>query len=133
MMRITGEPKLGPGRKELNDYERDYQMGNKTEDSAQQAVDLVKALRGKLSPYLTKELNESAFFVDLADIYEACTWYVETMGRISDVSLTRDELETVLIDIDVNMLEHLNYHLDSLKKSLPAVLNAISLPEDMNP
>jgi hypothetical protein len=66
---------------------------------------------------------------DLTDMLEACDWFMSVIGAVADRPLTRDELETLLIDIDVNMLQHLAHHLDSLKRQMPANLEAIAEPD----
>jgi len=70
--------------------------------------------------------------VDVTDILEACEWYVRTVGANRSESLSRDELETLLIEIDVNLIQHLSFHLESLRKDLSSVLDAIALTEDKN-
>jgi hypothetical protein len=66
--------------------------------------------------------------VDLTDMLEACNWFLSAINAAADRPLTRDELETLLIDIDVNMLQHLAHHLDSLRRDMPAALEAIAEP-----
>ena len=39
------------------------------------------------------------------------------------------KLESLLVDIEINMLRHLAHHLDSLRRDMPAVLEAIAEPD----
>lgn len=64
-------------------------------------------------------------YADLHDMLEACHWFVDKMDAAKGQPLDREQLESLLIDIEVNMLDHLAYHLDSLRKDLPKVLEAI--------
>jgi hypothetical protein len=69
-------------------------------------------------------------YADLTDMLEVCEWFVRTINGIKVEHLTRDELESLLIEIEGNMLRHMTYHLNSFGADLPAVLDAVGLPED---
>ncbi|QNK69471.1 hypothetical protein [Variovorax sp. PAMC26660] len=91
---------------------------------------LLGVVKKELDKYSLDENLSGRIFVDLSDIFEACKWFVDTIESEKFESLSQDELETLLINIDVNLIQHISYHLESLRKDFPVVLDAIGLPED---
>jgi hypothetical protein len=89
-----------------------------------------RSLVNQLRAFVPDQALTGRMHADLTDMLEACNWFVSAIGAVADRQLTRDELETLLIDIDVNMLQHLAHHLDSLRREMPAVLDAIADPDD---
>lgn len=87
------------------------------------------SLVNQLKTFVPDQTLTGRMHADLTDMVEACDWFVSVIGAIADRQLTRDELETLLIDIDINMLQHLAHHLDSLKREMPAILEAIAEPD----
>lgn len=68
-------------------------------------------------------------YVNLTDMLESCVWFAEQMQANGHGKLTRDELETFLINIDINMLQHLVSHLESLRRDMPTILDAVGTNE----
>lgn len=66
--------------------------------------------------------------VDLQDLLEASKWLVEAVKAIEGRELSRSELEDLLVEIDVNFVEHASYHLASLRGDLKATLE--NFPND---
>lgn len=89
-----------------------------------------RSLVDQLKTFVPDDGLTGRMFADLTDALEMCNWFSSTIGTSAGRQLTRDELETLLIDIDIKLLQHLAYHLDSLRRDMPAVLDAIALPED---
>jgi hypothetical protein len=89
----------------------------------------VKRLVRQVEAFVQDKRLCGRLYADLTDLLEACNWFVSTVQGI-DKELSRDELESLLIKIDVNVLQHLGYHLESLKQDMPVMLDAIGLPED---
>ena len=71
-----------------------------------------------------KELS-GRLHADLTDMLEACRWFVSKVGADESALLDREQMESLLIDIEVNMLDHFGYHLDSFRKDLPKLLEAV--------
>ena len=90
----------------------------------------IRSLVDQLKPFIEDKGLRGRLYADLTDILEVCNWFVSAVRADSMKPLTRDELETLLVDFDVNMLQHLAYHLDSLRKDMPAVLDAVGQRED---
>lgn len=90
----------------------------------------VRSLVDQLVPFVRDEKLGGRLYADLTDMLEACNWFVAAVGVPRPVPLTREELESLLVDIEVNMLQHLTHHIESLRKDLPAVLEAVGLPDD---
>jgi hypothetical protein len=88
--------------------------------------DVLRALRLKLDGLLPESLQKSQVFVDLVDIHEICRAYLNAVNRILvEESLSPAGLEDILYEIDSELFEHLPYHLKSLKKLLPKVIEAL--------
>ena len=97
------------------------------EVSAEQMACLVSDLKRKLAPHLTDSLNQSQLFVDMADAYAACCSFIAIVDDISTVEfLQTDQVETFLVDVDVHLLEHLTYHLESLRKLIPEAVDFLA-------
>ena len=66
-------------------------------------------------------------FVDLADIWGMSRWYLRYVENLlsRERTLSRNELETILIEIEVQFLYHLSYHLKSLRRLVPQALAAL--------
>ncbi|MDR2189451.1 MAG: hypothetical protein LBE62_15615 [Azonexus sp.] len=84
------------------------------------ASQLVGDLKNKISPYLSDSLNQSQFFVDVADAYSACSSFISLVDDLlsKDIVLA-DQVEVFLADLDVHLLEHLAYHIKSLRRLIP--------------
>jgi hypothetical protein len=88
-----------------------------------------RSLVNQLKAFVSDKALTGTMHADLTDMLEACDWFMSAIGAVADRQLTRDELETLLIDIDVNMLQHLAHHIDSLKRQMPSILEAIAEPD----
>ena len=93
----------------------------------ERAVQLVANLKRKISPCLTDVLNQSQLYVDIADSYEACSSFVSLVDDfLSRDTVLADQVETFLVDLDVHLLEHLAYHMKSLRRLIPAALDFLA-------
>ena len=88
-----------------------------------------RSLVDQLKAFVPDQALTGRMHADLTDALEACNWFVSAVGTAAERPLTRDELESLLIDIEANMLQHLAHHLDSLRRDMPAVLDAIAEPD----
>lgn len=63
----------------------------------------------------------SAIAVDLADLVEVAAEHQQHVRQLLSLKSTRrkSRLGTLLAQIDVNLLFHANYHIESLRKNLP--------------
>lgn len=87
------------------------------------ASELISALRRQLDGKISEEIERSSLFVDLVDIREIANWYSSKLeGIASSRRLTRNQLETFLIDLDVQLFDHLNTHLRSLRQHIRVIL-----------
>lgn len=92
--------------------------------------DVLSTLRLKLDELLPKDLQKSQVYVDLADIHEISRAYLEAIDRILSAELIDPAmLEDILHEIDCQLFEHLPYHLKSLKKLLPKVVESLECPK----
>ena len=66
---------------------------------------------------------------DLTDILEVCEWFESTVNALVQRTLDRDQLESLLIDIEVNLLDHMAYHIKSVKRDMPALLKSVETPD----
>ncbi len=91
---------------------------------AEITVDILKKLEDKLDPYLSEELRNSQFFVDLADIHEICRSYLSMIDNVIS-SDDKGVIEESLDNIETELFDHFPYHFKSLKKLLPEVIDEI--------
>lgn len=59
---------------------------------------------------------------DLIDLMEISQWFLNAMEGSGKHNMTQDELETFLIELEVQLTYHANFHLQSLKKNLRKML-----------
>lgn len=81
-------------------------------------------------PYLSNDKILGMMTADLADMYEVSQWFVRTLDEARARTYTQDELHSLLVEIDIQMLTHLTWHLRSLKKYLTKVINVVSGPDE---
>lgn len=95
--------------------------------SASSAVDLVKKLRLAIEPCLPENARSSSIFVDMADVYGICSWYqseIESIVRRSR-PITSNQLSALLVKLDVELLEHMKYHQQTMRKSISRIVRAM--------
>src|SRR5688572_12174589 len=92
----------------------------------------IRSLVDQLKPLVKDDELCGRFYADLNDMLEMCHWFVSTATSERKKQLSRDEIESLLIEVEVKMLQHLAYHLDSLRKDLPVVLDAVGVPDEGN-
>jgi len=94
-----------------------------------QSENTIRQLVRQVNAYARDDQLSGRLYVDLVDMLEACRWFVSSMDQLGE-ELTRDELESLLIKIDVNVVQHLGFHMRSLKRDMPRVLDAVGRPDD---
>lgn len=80
------------------------------------------ALLEQLRPFVGDEAVYGRLYGDLHDLLEASAWLLKTFADYEGRSLSPSELEDLLVDIDVKFVEHVSFHLKSLRKDLRATL-----------
>ena len=65
-------------------------------------------------------------YADLHDVLEASLWFSSALEKLQGRQLTQDEFESFFIDLEVKLVQHLGFHLESLKRDLPTVLDALA-------
>lgn len=76
----------------------------------------------QLKPVLADAATYGRMYADLHDLLEAGQWLITELDRLQERSLTRDEIETFLIDLDIAYIQHASFHLKSLRKDVRATL-----------
>ena len=74
-----------------------------------------------LRPYTLNEDSFSRINVDLYDLIEASEWLLKTVSQIQGLQ-DPDEIQNFLVDLDVHFIQHVGYHLKSLRKSVAVIL-----------
>jgi hypothetical protein len=92
-------------------------MGNDL-DVHTSRLSFVKQLR----PLVADEETYGRIYGDLHDLLEASVWLLKTVAENDGKTLSRTEMEDLLVDIDVHFVEHALFHLTSLSKDLKATL-----------
>ena len=99
-------------------------------NSSHETLKLYKALQENISPFFPEKVNRTSLFVDIADAYEACQEFIDLINKFnSQKRYTKDQIENLMIEIDVHLLEHLTYHLKSLRREVPRALKALTRPK----
>ena len=76
----------------------------------------------QLKSYASSDESYGRIRADFLDLIEACQWFLSVMEQNEERTLSESELEDVLIDIDVKFIQHVAFHLKSLRKDLPDIL-----------
>ena len=80
------------------------------------------AVLQQLRPFLQDDAAYGRLYGDLHDLLEMSAWLIKKFADIEGRSLSTSELESLLIDIDINFIQHASYHLSSLSKDLTVTL-----------
>jgi hypothetical protein len=76
----------------------------------------------QIKPYAPDEATFGRTSANLRDIVEECEWLLQVVSASEQKTLSEDELEALLIDIDVRFIMHVGWHLRSLRKDFPSIL-----------
>ena len=87
--------------------------------------DRVKRLKD-IESYIVDPNLYGRMRVDLNDIIEASEWLLSTMSNQSKLPLTADVAEDFLIELDINYVQHVTFHLNTLRMDIASVLEHIS-------
>ena len=80
----------------------------------------------QLRPLMSGEEAYGRLHADFHDLMEICTWFVQLMNSVERKSLSRDDLEAFLIELDVGLIDHASLHLKSMKKEIEAALGKLA-------
>lgn len=97
-------------------------------DIHQQAMDLVEGIKEHLSSVEDYNIMR----VDIGDLLEANNWLTSEIKKSRKSPLSAEEVEDFLIKLDVNYVEHVTFHLNSLRDNIARALENISNCEDGN-
>ena len=81
--------------------------------------DRTKWLVDQIEKYVDDNLY-GQIHVDLMDMIEICESYIRTIEDKKE--MTEGELENFIINLEVNLIDHAQFHLKSLRKGLRRVL-----------
>ena len=76
----------------------------------------------QLKPFLNNSEIYGRLYADIHDLLEACEWFMAEIKKTESKTLSSDEIENLLIEIDVRFIEHAMFHLSSLRKDLNTIL-----------
>ena len=82
-----------------------------------------KLIAESLQPYLVSTDACAPVAADLNDLLEISRWLIAQMSDVDGKTSSADTLESFLIDLDVQ-LDHLRFHVNSLKHTVTAALDA---------
>jgi hypothetical protein len=96
--------------------------------STNETVRILRRLSKRLKPLLPEEFHDSSLLVDLADVYEICSWYIDALDALirERGAPDRKRVEAIFARMHIELLEHLPYHTRSLRRSIPRVENALA-------
>ena len=80
----------------------------------------------QIRPLLRDDEAFGRLHADFHDLMEICSWFLQVANADTKKSLSRDELEDLLIDLDVNLIDHGLFHLNSLKKEVNSALEKLA-------
>lgn len=80
----------------------------------------------QLRPFMSGEEAYGRLHADFHDLMEICAWFLQLMNAAERKPLSRDDLETFLIELDVGLIDHASFHLKSMKKEIEAALGKLA-------
>lgn len=76
----------------------------------------------QLEPYASDANQFGRLSADFHDLSKACEWFLLAIKANDSKLLTTSEIEDLLVDIDVKFIQHVTFHLDTLRKDLTEIL-----------
>ena len=83
-------------------------------------------LAEQVRPFLGSDEAYSRLRADVHDLAEICEWFLKVACENSARTLSRDELESLLIELDVRFVDHGLFHLQSLKTAINGALEKLA-------
>lgn len=80
----------------------------------------------QLRPFMNGEEAYGRLRADFHDLMEICAWFLQLMNAAERKPLSRDDLETFLIELDVGLIDHASFHLKSMKKEIEGALGKLA-------
>ena len=84
------------------------------------------AIVDRLQPYLSDDSMRGRMHADLHDLIEAGEWLVAELDRLGSAPLNSEEVETFFVNLDVHYVQHVTWHLTSLREDIASVLTKIA-------
>ena len=88
--------------------------------------DNAERLVEQLRPFVSGEEAYGRLHADFHDLMEICAGFLQLMNAAEGKALSRDDLETFLIELDVGLIDHASSHLQSMKKEIEAALGKLA-------
>jgi hypothetical protein len=83
-----------------------------------------------LTPYVSNSDSLGRVSADLRDLVDASRWLLEALSDAESKVTSADELESFLIDLEVTYLDHVAFHIRSLKDEIGSALANFPVEED---
>ena len=83
-----------------------------------------------LRPIIADDEMYGRIYSDLHDLIEASEWLLTHFRQAPDKLSTVESFEEFLIDLDVYFIQHVTYHLSSLRPDVEALLGKLELIQD---
>jgi hypothetical protein len=99
---------------------------------ANNSVPRVLNILEQLRPFVVDESAYGRLHADLHDLLEASAWLLKTFSENDGRPLSVSELETLLINIDVHFVDHVLFHLKTLRKDVKATLKNFPKRDEEN-
>jgi hypothetical protein len=98
-----------------------------TNRKPRKTIDVASLLRAKFEKSLSKKFEDSSLYVDLADIYEVSAWYMSCIEKViaKPGVCKKDDLVSLLVELQIQLLEHLPYHQKTLKRHIARALSEL--------
>jgi hypothetical protein len=88
--------------------------------------DNVRRLLEQLRPFARDDRAYGRLYADFHDLIEICEWFLQITNSSAEQRLSHDEIESLLIDLDVKLIDHGEHHLKSLKKEIKPLLEKLA-------
>ena len=80
----------------------------------------------QIRPFLNDDESYGRLLADVHDLMEICAWFLNVTSSDANKLLNRDELETLLMELDIRLVDHGLFHLSSLKKQINSALEKLA-------
>jgi hypothetical protein len=93
-----------------------------------ETVQLMERINERLEARFRGFTKTRQLSVDLADVYEICAWYISTIDKLlTRKTVDSKAVEKLLVDLDVQLATHMDFHVKSLKRLVPKAADCIAI------
>lgn len=82
-------------------------------------------LVGMLTKITKDDILLGRFKADICDMMEMNCWLIEKIRELKQTTVTVENIEDFLIDLEIKYVDHAFYHLSSMKKDIADLLENI--------